>query len=43
MHYGMFASNSGGVEGFIDHLLGQRPAQRFKVFECGEQWDVPAD
>lgn len=43
MHYGMFASNTGGVEPFIDHLLGQRPAQRFKVFECGEKWDIPAD
>ncbi len=41
MHYGMFASNTGHVEGFIDHLLGQRPAQRFKVFECGEKWIVP--
>lgn len=43
MHYGMFASNACGVEGFIDHMLGQRPAQRFKVFECAEKWDVPAD
>ena len=43
MHYGMFAPNTCGVEGFIDHMLGQRPAQRFKVFECAEKWDVPAD
>ena len=43
MHYGMFQSSSDGVGRFIDHLLGQRPSQRFKVFECGEKWDVPAD
>jgi L-ascorbate 6-phosphate lactonase len=43
MHYGTFASHAGNVDAFIDHLLGQRPAQRFKVFECGEKWDVPAD
>jgi L-ascorbate metabolism protein UlaG (beta-lactamase superfamily) len=42
MHYGMFA-NSGNVSRFIDHLLGQRPAQRFKVFEIGERWVVPAE
>ena len=40
MHYGMFASNTGDVNRFIDHLLGQRPAQRFKVFELGEKWVV---
>jgi len=43
MHYGMFAFNTGDVNQFIDHLLGQRPFQRFKVFECGEKWSVPAD
>jgi len=43
MHYGMFASNTGDVNRFIDHLLGQRPEQRFKVFECGEKWVVPPD
>jgi L-ascorbate metabolism protein UlaG (beta-lactamase superfamily) len=43
MHYGMFASNTGNVSRFIDHLLGQRPSQRFKVFECGEMWKVPRD
>ena len=43
MHYGMFASNTGDVDRFVDHLLGQRPAQRFKVFACGEKWVVPAD
>ena len=43
MHYGMFASNTGDVGRFIDHLLGQRPEQRFKVFECGERWVVSED
>lgn len=38
MHYG-----AGEVGRFIDHLLGQRPSQRFKVFECGEKWEVPVD
>ena len=42
MHYGMFPSSGGDVGRFIDHLLGQRPSQRFKVFECGEKWEVPA-
>jgi L-ascorbate metabolism protein UlaG (beta-lactamase superfamily) len=43
MHYGMFASNSGDVNRFIDHMLGQRPLQRFKVFEIGEKWEVPEE
>jgi L-ascorbate metabolism protein UlaG (beta-lactamase superfamily) len=43
MHYGVFGFGAGEAERFIDHLLGQRPSQRFKVFECGEKWDVPAD
>ena len=43
MHYDMFASNTGDVSRFIDHLLGQRPEQRFKVFACGEKWMVPVD
>ena len=40
MHYGMFTSNTGDVNRFIDHLLGYRPEQRFKVFELGEKWMV---
>ena len=28
---------------FVAHLLGQRPAQRFKVFQPGEKWTVPED
>lgn len=43
MHYDMFRSNTGDVHRFIDHLLGQRPAQKFKVFECGEKWVVPPE
>lgn len=27
---------------FIEHMLGQRPAQRFKLFRQGEGWTVPA-
>jgi len=27
--------------GFIEHMLGHRPSQRFKVFEIGEKWTVP--
>lgn len=28
--------------GFIEHMLGHRPAQKFKVFaEPGEQWTIP--
>ena len=30
-------------ERFIEHMLGHRPAQRFKVFELGEMWTVPLD
>ena len=29
------------IDRFIEHMLGHRPAQRFKVFECGEMWTVP--
>jgi L-ascorbate metabolism protein UlaG (beta-lactamase superfamily) len=29
------------IDRFIEHMLGHRPAQRFKVFECGERWTVP--
>ena len=28
---------------FIEHMLGHRPAQRFKVFRCGEKWAVPSE
>ncbi len=26
---------------FLDHLLGHRPQQRFKVFAKGETWEIP--
>ena len=28
---------------FVSHMLGHRPAQRFKVFQCGEKWTVPEE
>lgn len=50
MHYGMFGehpvdSESGAREesDFVAHMLGHRPEQRFKVFQCGEKWTVPED
>lgn len=43
MHYGMFDSCTVDVNRFIEHLLGRRPAQKFKIFECGEKWSVPKD
>jgi L-ascorbate metabolism protein UlaG (beta-lactamase superfamily) len=42
MHYGMFARDNVDVNRFIDHMLGHRPAQRFKIFDCGEMWALPA-
>ncbi len=33
----------GTRERFIEHMLGHRPYQRFKVFEAGEMWTVPVD
>ena len=26
---------------FLEHMLGQRPLQRFKMFEPGESWEIP--
>ncbi|SRR5581483_4107883 len=43
MHYDMFPSNAVDVNRFIEHMLGHRPAQRFKVFEPGECWAVPPE
>ncbi len=43
MHYGMFAASAAAIDRFIDHMLGCRPRQRFKVFECGEGWEIPRD
>jgi L-ascorbate metabolism protein UlaG (beta-lactamase superfamily) len=39
MHY---EDASGDVDRFINHMLGFHPEQRFKVFERGESWVVPA-
>lgn len=41
MHYGTFSGDLGNVNRFIEHMLGHRPEQRFKVFQCGEMWTVP--
>lgn len=38
MHYDMFACDTVDVNRFIEHMLGHRPSQRFKVFQCGEMW-----
>jgi L-ascorbate metabolism protein UlaG (beta-lactamase superfamily) len=43
MHYDMFSFNTVDVNRFIEHMLFHRPAQRFKVFQCGECWAVPLD
>jgi L-ascorbate metabolism protein UlaG (beta-lactamase superfamily) len=40
MHYGMFQDGAAEVDRFVEHLLLHRPAQRFKVFSCGEGWDL---
>lgn len=29
------------AERFLEHMLGSRPAQRFKIFETGEMWALP--
>lgn len=42
MHYGVFDDNA-PAERFIVHMLGHRPAQRFKIFEIGERWAVPEE
>jgi L-ascorbate metabolism protein UlaG (beta-lactamase superfamily) len=41
MHYDMFEHDTADVNRFIEHMLGQRPLQRFKVFQCGEGWSIP--
>lgn len=43
MRYGTFAEDQDQETLFIDHMLGQRPSQPFKVFQCGERWTVPED
>jgi L-ascorbate 6-phosphate lactonase len=41
MHYDMFARDTIDINRFIEHMLGHRPCQRFKVFQCGERWALP--
>jgi L-ascorbate metabolism protein UlaG (beta-lactamase superfamily) len=43
MHYDMFPGCAVDVDRFIEHLLGRHPAQRFKVFRCGERWAIPGE
>jgi L-ascorbate metabolism protein UlaG (beta-lactamase superfamily) len=43
MHYDMFAEHTVDINRFIEHMLGHRPSQRFKVFQCGEMWALPED
>jgi L-ascorbate metabolism protein UlaG (beta-lactamase superfamily) len=43
MHYGTFLETGDRESEFVSHMLGHRPAQRFKVFKCGEKWTVPED
>ena len=42
MHYDMFTFNTVDVGDFVTHMREAKPRQRFKVFECGEGWRVPA-
>ena len=41
MHYGAFSEDR--ETEFVSHMLGQRPEQQFKVFQCGEKWTVPEE
>jgi L-ascorbate 6-phosphate lactonase len=41
MHYDMFPGCAVNVDRFLEHMLGHHPAQRFKVFQCGEGWSIP--
>lgn len=43
MHYDMFPGCRVDINRFVEHMLGHRPAQRFKVFQCGEGWSIPHD
>lgn len=40
MHYAAVDEDD-AIQRFIDHMLFHRPEQRFKVFECGEGWQIP--
>jgi len=43
MHYGTFQEPGGAdrESGFVAHMLGHRPEQRFKTLRVGEKWSVP--
>jgi L-ascorbate 6-phosphate lactonase len=41
MHYGTFGEDREGD--FVTHMLGHRPAQRFRVLKCGDKWTVPEE
>ncbi len=41
MHYRTFDEDRESE--FVTHMLGHRPAQRFKVLQCGEKWTVPEE
>jgi L-ascorbate metabolism protein UlaG (beta-lactamase superfamily) len=41
MHYDIFPACAVEVDRFAEHLLERHPAQRFKVFRCGEGWSIP--
>jgi L-ascorbate 6-phosphate lactonase len=43
MHYGTLGEDHGEESSFVSHMLGHRPEQAFKVFQCGEKWTVPED
>lgn len=36
-------TSSAGESAFVDHMLGQRPDQSFKLFQPGEKWTVPEE
>ena len=43
MRYGTCSGDDHEMTRFIAHMLGQRPEQPFKVFQCGERWTVPEE
>ena len=43
MHYDMFPGCAVEADRFVEHLLERHPAQRFKVFQCGEGWSIPGE
>jgi L-ascorbate 6-phosphate lactonase len=48
MHYGTLEDatdhpDDPRIGHFVEHMLGHRPLQRFKVFEVGDTWTIPAE